>query len=166
MFMRSISYYNHIESILKYNRGNIPDKIIIIQDRSFLSSYVYQNEAINNNLTDVMIDIGNIFSNITKQISKLYNVNITFHQHMFLLDSSVDVFESRNGKPRDEYENNLNVYNNRYKNIIQNTSILNWIKDSFNNFDYTIIEKNLSIEETQKIIYQNSLKYCNKNLEM
>lgn len=106
MFMRYLAYEGIVNSLDP--NANI---VIIISDRSYMSSAVYQDKTIYEARNDV--------SGIWDEISASNNLKVQWG-NIFYLHSTPQTFADRNGEPRDNYEESLDTYHIRYSGIAQN----------------------------------------------
>lgn len=106
MFMRYLAYEGIVNSL-----DPNASVTIIISDRSYMSSAVYQDKTVYQAYSDV--------KEIWEEIAM--NNGISVHwSSVFYLESSAQTFADRNGEPRDGYEDNLFKYEVRYKGIAFN----------------------------------------------
>jgi thymidylate kinase len=119
MFNRSVNYDTLIQSAVKTNKGHV----IVLMDRSFLSSVVYQNMD--------FWDANSMVSDLFDKLEFTYGCKI-FWDNFILLDSDEEVFKMRVNETRDVYEEELYVYDNRYKQLINGASLVD--------INYTVVE--------------------------
>jgi thymidylate kinase len=109
MFMRYLAYEGIVNSL-------DPNALItiIISDRSYVSSAVYQNKTI----YEAYSDVRDIWTEIAA------NNDISVHwSSVFYLESSAQTFADRNGEHRDGYEKDLSNYEAKYKGIASNNLV-------------------------------------------